>query len=328
MSVDGGEPRALWPGEGGRWTPDGRFYVFDRRDEAEGRNDVYAVREPVLPWLSPSQPVRLTFGPLSFTDVGPSPDGERLFAWGTADRGELLRYDAKAGRFGKYLDGASVYFVDASRDGQWLTWVSYPDGALWRGRSDGSDRLKLTGPGWGVFLPRWSPDGTRIVFAGRAPEERLLSIFVVSREGGAPELLARSQTRWSLWDPCWLPDGQTILYSHSGFEMLEELGIYRLDLRTRAVSVLPGTERLQYPKCSPPGRHPGDGEAGGGNGRARRTGPSSSIVAGGSASGSCLHWVPELVARRPVVHRAQRSHSAHRALVAGDRPSRDRRGRE
>ena len=68
-----------------------------------------------------------------------------------------------------------------------------------------------------------------------------------------PELLARSQTRWSLWDPCWLPDGQTILYSHSGFEMPEELGIYRLDLRTRAVSVLPGTERMQYPKCSPRG---------------------------------------------------------------------------
>ena len=327
MSVDGGEPRALWPGEGGRWTPDGRFYVFDRRDEAEGRNDVYAVREPVLPWLSPSQPVRLTFGPASFTDVGPSPDGEHLFAWGTSDRGELLRYDAKAGRFGKYLDGASVYYVDASRDGKWLTWVSYPDGALWRGRSDGSDRLKLTGPGWGVFLPRWSPDGTRIVFAGRAPEERLLSIFVVSREGGAPELLARSQTRWSLWDPCWLPDGQTILYSHSGFEMPEELGIHRLDLRTRAVSVLPGTERMQYPKCSPRGdilamEKPAEGTA--------EAPYWAFFVDRGRLGASRVHadWVPELVARRPVVHRAQRSHSAHRALVAGDRPPRARRGRE
>jgi eukaryotic-like serine/threonine-protein kinase len=253
VSLNGGEPRALWPGEGGRWTPDGRFYVFDRRDEAEGRADIYTVRESSLPWLSPSQPVRLTFGPLSFTDVGSSPDGKHLFAWGTADRGELLRYDAKLGRFEKYLGGASVYFVDASRDGQWLTWVSFPDGALWRGRSDGSDRLKLTSPGWVVSLPRWSPDGTRILFAGRAPEERLLSIFEVSREGGAPELLARSQRRPSLWDPCWLPDGQTILYSYSGAATPEDLGIYRLDRRTRAVSVLPGTERLQYPKCSPRG---------------------------------------------------------------------------
>jgi Tol biopolymer transport system component len=253
VSLNSGEARALWPGNGGRWTPEGRFYVFDRRDESEGRNDIYTVRESSFPWLSPSQPVRLTFGPLSFTDVGPSPDGKHLFAWGTSARGELLRYDAKAGRFGKYLDGASVYFVDASRDGQWLTWVSFPDGALWRGRSDGSDRLRLTSPGWGVFLPRWSPDGSRILFAGRAPEARLLSIFEVSREGGAPELLAHSRTQWSLWDPCWLPDGQTILYSHMGFEMPEELGIYRLDLRTRAVSVVPGSERMQYPKCSPRG---------------------------------------------------------------------------
>jgi Tol biopolymer transport system component len=252
-SITGGEPRALWPGDGGRWTPDGRYYVFDRRDEAEGRNDIYAAREATLAWLSPSQPVRLTFGPLSFTDVGSSPDGKHLFAWGTADRGELLRYDAKAGRFEKYLDGASVYYVDASRDGKWLTWVSFPDGALWRSRSDGSDRLKLTGSGWVVALPRWSPDGTSIVFAGRAPEERLRSIFRVSREGGVAELLARSQTRRGLWDPCWLPDGQAVLYSQSGFDTPEDFGIYRLDLRTRAASVLPGTERLMYPKCSPRG---------------------------------------------------------------------------
>ncbi len=39
----------------------------------------------------------------------------------------------------------------------------------------------------------------------------------------------------------------------SGYTTEEELGIYRLDLRTRAVSVLPGTERMQYPKCSPRG---------------------------------------------------------------------------
>jgi Tol biopolymer transport system component/predicted Ser/Thr protein kinase len=253
VSARGGELRALWPGRGGRWTPDGRYYVFDRSDEVEARNDIYAVREPVLRWLAPSQPLRLTFGPLSFTDVGPSPDGKHVFAWGTFDRGELLRYDAKSGRFGKYLEGASVYYGDASRDGQWLTWVSYPDGALWRGRPDGSDRLKLTGPGWGVFLPRWSPDGTRILFAGRAPEERPLSIFTVSREGGEPELLARSRTQLGLWDPCWLPDGQTILYSHSGYSAPEDLGIYRLDLRTHAVSILPGTERMQYPKCSPRG---------------------------------------------------------------------------
>ena len=60
VSVETGEPLALWPGEAGRWTPDGRYYLFDRRDEVEARNDIYAVRQPGLPWLSPSRPMRLS----------------------------------------------------------------------------------------------------------------------------------------------------------------------------------------------------------------------------------------------------------------------------
>jgi Tol biopolymer transport system component len=250
VAVDGGAPTALWPGERGKWTADGRHYIFDRRDEVDGRHDVHAVREPRLLPFSPARPVRLTFGPLSFTDVGPSPDGKRLFTWGTADRGELLRFDARRGRFEKYLDGASVYCVDASRDGQWLTWVSYPDGALWRGRSDGTERLKLTGPGWGVFLPRWSPDGKTVLFAGRRSDERLLSIYFVGRDGGQPEVLARSQSDFDLWDPCWLPDGRTILFSNQDRQTPRDLGVFRLDLATRAASLFPGTERMQYPKCS------------------------------------------------------------------------------
>jgi WD40 repeat protein len=198
----------------------------------------------------PSRPQRLTFGPVSFNDVGPSVDGTRLFAWGTVGRGELLRFDTRLGRFERYLDGASVYYVDASRDGKWLAWVSYPDGTLWRSRSDGSDRTKLTGPGWEVHLPRWSPDGTTLAFAGRRAGETLLSIFTVGREGGEAELLARSQTRLSLWDPCWLPDGQTILYSHRGYSGPSDLGVFRVDMKTRIVSLFPGSERMQYPKSS------------------------------------------------------------------------------
>jgi Tol biopolymer transport system component len=253
VSAQGGEPRALWRGEAGRWTPDGRYYVFHRAEEAEAHRDMYAVRERRFPRLSSLPAQRLTFGPVSFTNVGSSADGGRLFAWGTLGRGELLRFDLRLRRFEKYLDGASVYYVDASRDGQWLAWVSYPDGALWRSRSDGSDRLRLTGPGWQVHLPRWSPDGTALVFAGRTTGETLLSIFRVGREGGEPELLARSQTPSRLWDPCWLPDGRAVLYSYGSVWAPEYLGIYRLDLGTRAVTKLPGSERLQFPKCSPGG---------------------------------------------------------------------------
>ena len=255
----GGRPRPLWPGERGRWTRDGRYYVFGRRSESDSRSDIYAVREPRFPWSSPSTPARLTSGPLSFDDPGPSPDGKRLFAWGRIDRGELLRYDARTGRFHKHLGGASVYYVDASADGRWLTWVSYPEGALWKSREDGTQRLRLTPLGWRVYVPRWSPDGTSIAFAGASPAERLLQIFHIPADGGEPQLLVRHDGQGSLWDACWLPDGRAIVYSYQSRH-----GIYRVDLRTREVSMLPGTERMLYPKCSARGdilamEHPAEG---------------------------------------------------------------------
>jgi hypothetical protein len=61
VAVDGDAPALRWPGERGRWTPDGRHYLFDRRDEVDGSHDVYAVRERRPFSFSPAQPVRLTF---------------------------------------------------------------------------------------------------------------------------------------------------------------------------------------------------------------------------------------------------------------------------
>jgi hypothetical protein len=192
-----------------------------------------------------SNPVRLTSGPVSFEDPGPSPDGKRLLAWGRIGQGELLRYDARTGRLEKYLGGASVQYVDASADGRWLAWVTYPEGALWRSRADGSERLRLTRPGWQVYLPRWSPDGTSIAFAGADENEIRLRLCRISAGGGEPELLVRPLGADSVWDACWLPQGRALVYSHMG-----QQGIYRLELATRAVSPLPGAERFSYPKCS------------------------------------------------------------------------------
>jgi Tol biopolymer transport system component len=248
IPASGGPPRALWEGAWGRWTRDGRYYVFCRGEGSPPRSDVYAVREGGnrLPWSAPGTPVRLTSGPLSFDDPGPSSDGRRLFAWGRIDRGEMLRYDAGTGRFLKYLGGVSAYYVDASADGQWLAWVSYPEGALWKSREDGTQRLRLTPEGWGVSLPRWSPDGRSIAFPGRRPGDTTSHLFRVSADGGEPELL-RFVEQGTMWDACWLPDGRHIVYSHM------DDGIYRMDVETRGVSRLPGSESMAYPKCSPAG---------------------------------------------------------------------------
>jgi Tol biopolymer transport system component/predicted Ser/Thr protein kinase len=250
-STDGGAPRALWPGAGGRWSGDGRYFVFARWDDHEHRSDLYAVREH-RPLAPPASPVRLTSGPMSFSAPATSPDGKHLFAWGEAPRGQLLKWNPDARRFEKYLDGASVTEVDASRDGTWLAWVSYPDGTLWRGRPDGTDRLRLTARAWTAYLPRWSSDGRRVVFVASTPDEPRESLYIVPRDGGSPDLLVRNETDDDLfWDPCWEPGGQTILFSY--FRRARRLGIHRIDLATREISLLPGSERFHYPKCSPRG---------------------------------------------------------------------------
>jgi Tol biopolymer transport system component len=237
----------------GGWTGDGRYFVF-QSDDAGG--DIYAIREAPS-WLRrQSRPVRLTFGPLRFEAPGSSPDGRRLYAWGTIGRQMLLRYDAGARRFVPHLGGMSASQVAVSLDGQWLAWIRLPDRTLWRGRADGTHRLQLTGPSLVAQHPRWSPDGHRIVFTA-APSGNPKTVRVVSADGGEPEELAGwpkgllEGPETDLWDPCWLADGRSIVFSALA---VIQPGIFRVDGKTRQVSRLPGTEDLQYPKCGPQGQ--------------------------------------------------------------------------
>jgi tRNA(fMet)-specific endonuclease VapC len=110
--------------------------------------------------------------------------------------------------------GLSAADLAFSGDGRWQAWIAFPEGTLWRARADGSERQQLTTPPLRAYLPRFSPDGQRIVFLGRNPDESGNSVRVVLASGGEPELLAppSSQvTNW--WDACWLPDGQTVVSS-------------------------------------------------------------------------------------------------------------------
>ena len=58
----------------------------------------------------------------------------------------------QSGKFLPYLGGISACYVDFSRDGQWIAYVSYPEGTLWRSRIDGSDKTAadFAAPGGGA----------------------------------------------------------------------------------------------------------------------------------------------------------------------------------
>jgi hypothetical protein len=159
----------------------------------------------------------------------------------------LVRYDAAAERFTPFLEGVAAEGVDFSRDGQWVTYTSYPEGELWCGRIGSSERRRLTDAPLQAALPRWSPDGSRIAFTGRAPGQPW-RIHLVSRDGGSVEVLGPEEAS----DPGWTPDGRAILFGRlSGTS--DAIG--QIELDSRRQTIVPGSHGLFSPRPSPDGRY-------------------------------------------------------------------------
>ena len=233
----------------GNWSPDGDYYYFQ---VAHGNaKDIWVMSERRSIFRRPAKgPSRLTSGPLRFNSPVPSFDGKRLFVLGEEPRVELLRYDLQARRFDSYLPGLSAGPVDFSSDRKWIAYVSYPDMTLWRSRVDGSDKMQLTFPPVRAYEPRWSPDGSQIVFTD-VQFGRPWQIWLLSPTGGTPELLPLGNTKKA--DPTWMPDGKSIVFGEPTSN--DSVAIYRIDLQTKKVSSIPDSDGLFSPRVSTDGRY-------------------------------------------------------------------------
>jgi dipeptidyl aminopeptidase/acylaminoacyl peptidase len=159
-----------------------------------------------------------------------------------------MKLDASTKRFARALGGESAFYAEPSPDGRWLARVRYPDGTLWRSRPDGSERLQLAGTPVEAHLPRWSPDGQRIVFVARTADDPQLVVRVVFADGSSAETIARPEKPGvDYWDPCWLPDG-SILFDH--LMPSHPAGLLRYDPVTRRAEPLPGAEAYRWASCS------------------------------------------------------------------------------
>jgi Tol biopolymer transport system component len=199
----------------------------------------------------------ITTGPLAYFSPAPALAGDRLFVIGEQQRAQLQRLDAKSQQFVPFLNGISAGETDFSRDGKWVTYVSYPDYLLWRSRSDGSEKLQLTYAPVNVAVPRWSPDGRQIAYSclrpGGSPKA-----CIISADGGASQEIPMPENHWPD-DPQWSPDGKSLrlaLYP-AGITSTrpQDFSVVQFDLQTKKITTLPGSEGMLGPRWSPDGRY-------------------------------------------------------------------------
>ena len=238
-------PKDLFDVAYGRWTPDGRYFLF--ANAHQGRTDIWAISEKPG-FLSRAKPVaiQLTNGPLSCTLPTPGRDGKQIFARCAKLRGELVHYDRKLNQFIPFLGGTSAIDVAFSRDGAWVVYISYPDQSLWRMRADGRDRVQLTYPPIFASRPEISPDGRRVVFA-QSKQDSKSDLYMVEMEGRAPEKIVDEPTG-SLF-PYWSPDGNLLAFDaalpNKRTQMQMEIRIF--DLKSGKVSVIPQSSGKVWP---------------------------------------------------------------------------------
>lgn len=268
VAADGSSPHQLIPGWGdshfscsGRWTPDGKYFLFLSSSAAiygpfSLTAQIWAIDERRSP-LGQSNPLpfQLSTGPMRWGAPIPSRDGKLVFARGSDLRGELERFDKESKHFKPYLGGISAEFVRFSNDGKYVAYVSFPDGILWRGNSDGTGIIQLTQPPMYPVNPRWSPDDTQIVFFDYALEHKN-SIYVVPSRGGALQQLTPGEKE-PVSSPDWSPDGKRIVFD-AGYtgDSINHTEIRILDLEKHTTITLPDWPgHLYSPRWSPDGRY-------------------------------------------------------------------------
>ncbi len=217
------------------WMPDGKSMVTIVRHRNSGDLWLLPANSGLSLLLRPNQSHRLTNGELSYWAAVPRPsrDGKQIFAIGTKWRGELVRYDIQSKSFVPFLSGIAATDVTFSRDGRWLSYLSYPDHTLWRSRADGSDRMQLTYPPMQVIFPSISPDGTKVAFGDVQSE-----IHIVGMDGGPPQRIGTDRSSY----PSWSPDGSKLVFAEivpASPGQAVKVRLLTFDLRTGETSTVP-----------------------------------------------------------------------------------------
>ena len=177
MSANGTHLRRVTTSESGEgnpaWSPDGTKIAFSR--ERNGNTDIYVINQ------DGSGLTRITTSPKYDAHPAWSPDGTRIaFARGPSSV------------------STRIYVMKAARESE----TNIPQ------------RLTPSGSGLTIeSFPDWSPDGTRIAFAGdqTSVEKCPCQLFTIRADGS--DLIRLTNLSRGFIRPAWSPDGTKIAFS-------------------------------------------------------------------------------------------------------------------
>jgi Tol biopolymer transport system component len=262
VNQDGSNPHALlakWQYASaaccGNWTVDGRYYIFqvlqNQPNTSTTFTALWAMSESTPIAGNTPELVRLTSGPMSFGNASLARDSKKMWAIGVEPAGEVVKYDLGSKKFIPVIAGVSATDLAFSNDGKWATYVTIPEGTLWRSRADGTDRLQLTSVSEQAALPVWSPDGKQIAYVSMKPGQSW-KLYLVAADGGtAHEVLTESGSQI---DANWSADGSRLMFGDFSHDS-GGLSIRIFDLKTHKMEKVAGSDGLFSPRWSPNGRY-------------------------------------------------------------------------
>ena len=240
----------------GAWTGDDRYFLYTAgpgshlSEVMDSVSNVWAAREPASAFSRKRAPAELTHGPVAFRSVTGAGDSSRFFALGTHPEYQLIRVDPRTRQNYTILPDAGATDVDVTPDGEWLVYSLRENGALWKSRRTGRERIELTASAPGALAPQWSPDGREVLFTGfflaKRPE-----LYLVASNGGIPRALLSDPANGSSRSGDWSPDGKLILFDYFEGEASE---LRTVERDSGKVSRLPESQGLVQPRWSPDGR--------------------------------------------------------------------------
>jgi Tol biopolymer transport system component len=222
-----GAPQLLYQGRstpsGLAWAPSGRELIFCIGDRSSfgpfANSQLYRLRADTP---SPKVSLGVRSGCSTVSISRSDGSGRAMLVYGSVDNTKSGLWQADIGALQRAaplapssrFDGLPSY----SPDGSLVAFVSNRSGnpEVWVTQRDGTGVKKITENSQISSAPRWSPDGSRLLYGAPVPPREaalraaLNGLYIVPIAGGAPSRVGLGLPSAS--DPFWSRDGQWIYY--------------------------------------------------------------------------------------------------------------------